>query len=148
MTQTPKSVPDAELKAETVEVDAEIVDTDPIKPAPVVSDGVERKWWQFWKPKIKKPKRALLLRLFGIGIWGAIKLTILCVIVGFVVLTMQFDPTSPDVDLGNALGVFASNTIAAMKWTVTNFWKPATAGAIIILPIWVLWRLISLPFRR
>ena len=131
-----------------VEVDAEIVKTDPIKPAPVISDTPPRKWWQVWKPKQKKPKRPLLLRLFGIGLWGAIKLTILCIVIGFVALAMQFDPSAPDFDLGKTLGLFFKNTISATGWMVTNFWEPAATGAILVLPIWVLWRLISLPFRR
>nr|WP_233350943.1 DUF6460 domain-containing protein [Hyphomonas sp. ND6WE1B] len=29
-----------------------------------------------------------------------------------------------------------------------NFWKPALAGATIVLPLWILWRLVSLPFRK
>lgn len=151
MTDTPiapKPEPTLTPKPAPVEVEAEIVQTDPIKPAPVVSDATTRKWWQVWKPRQKKEKRALLLRLFGIGIWGTIKLIILCIVVGFVVLTMQFDPTSPDLDMGKALGVFVSNMIATAKWTVTNFWKPAIAGASLVLPVWILWRLISLPFRR
>ena len=147
MTDTPAD-PAIASKPAPVEIEPEIVETEPIKPAPVVSDAAERKWWQFWKPKQKKPKRALLLRLFGIGIWGGIKLTILCIVVGFVVLTMEFDPSAQDLDMGKALGVFVSNAIATAKWTVTNFWKPALAGASLVLPVWVLWRLISLPFRR
>ena len=140
-------------KPDSPEVDAEIVKTDPVKPAPVVSDKVAsdekaRKWWQVWKSKPKKPKRPLLLRLFGIGIWGTIKLIILCIVVGFVLSAMQFDPTAPEFKLGDTLAAFTSGLFASAQWTITNFWEPALAGAIIILPIWVLWRLISLPFRR
>ena len=96
----------------------------------------------------KKPKRALLVRLFGIGIWGTIKLAILCIIVGFVMLTMQFDPSAPDFDASKAIGLFFQNVWATAKWAITNFWNPALTGALLVLPIWVLWRLITLPFRR
>lgn len=134
------------IAGETVE--AEIVPTDMIKPAPAYPDGPARKWWQIWKPRQQKPKRALLLRLFGIGLWGTLKLVILCILVGFVLLTMQFNPASPSFDMTDALGTFFKNAIAAANWAATNFWKPALTGASLVLPIWILWRLISLPFRR
>ena len=142
------TVSSSDKQGESATEEAEIVKTEPITPAPEVSDKPPRKWWQIWRAKPKKLKRPLLLRLFGIGIWGTIKLITLCILVGFVVLTTQFDPTAPDFKLGSALWAFAGNTLAAAKWTVTNFWSPAIAGAIIVLPAWVLWRLISLPFRR
>jgi len=142
MTDTPAPAP----KIEPIE--GEIVETEPVKPAPVVETKQNRQWWQVWKRREKKPKRALLLRLFGIGIWGTIKLAFLCIIVGFMLLTMQFDPSSPSFDMGKTLVIFFKNSVAAAKWAVTNFWKPALTGAGLVLPIWVLWRLISLPFRR
>jgi len=142
MTDTQQPPPDPEP------VEAEIVETVPLKPAPAVSPDNGRKWWQVWKQGEKKPKRALLLRLFGIGIWGTIKLVILCIVVGFVLLTMQFDPTSPSFDATETLGLFFKNALATAKWAATNFWKPALTGASLVLPIWILWRLISLPFRR
>jgi len=110
-------------------VETEIVETEPLKPAPMVTAGKTCKWWQVWKPREKQPKRALLLRLFGIGIWGTTKLIILCIIVGFVLLTMQFDPTSPSFDASEALGLFLTNAMATGKWAVTNFWKPALTGS-------------------
>ena len=136
------------LPAVSEPIEAEIVATEPIKPSPVVAPDGARKWWQIWKPREKKPKRALLLRLFGIGIWGTIKLVIWCIIVGFVLLTMQFDPASPSFDASQAIGQFLQSAMATGKWAVTNFWKPALTGAGLVLPIWILWRLISLPFRR
>ena len=77
----------------------------------------------------KPPKRPLLRRLFGISFWGGVKLTGLCILVGFFVMAANFNP-------------------AAAGWAIRNFWKPALAGATIVVPLWVLWRLISLPFRK
>ena len=96
----------------------------------------------------KPPKRPLLLRLFGIGPWGALKLTGLCILVGFFVMAMNFNPASPDVDIPAAIAAIARQTLAAAGWAVRNFWKPALAGATIVLPLWVLWRLATLPFRK
>ncbi|MEZ6011122.1 MAG: hypothetical protein R3C08_04525 [Hyphomonas sp.] len=96
----------------------------------------------------KPPKRSLLLRLFGISPWGALKLTGLCILVGFFVMAANFNPASPDVDIPAALASIARQAFAATGWAVRNFWKPALAGATIVLPLWVLWRLATLPFRK
>ncbi|MEL7453738.1 MAG: hypothetical protein AAGJ50_10250, partial [Pseudomonadota bacterium] len=66
---------------------------DIIQAAPTTGSVPSRRaWWQVWKRKAKPPKRALLLRLFGLSLWGAIKLTLVCILVGFVMLAMQLDP--------------------------------------------------------
>lgn len=98
--------------------------------------------------KGKSAKRRILLRLFGISIWGWVKLILLCILVGFLVIAAEFDPAAPNVDMGAAIGSFLSTLGAALQWAVANFWKPALAGAGIVLPIWFLWRLVSLPFRK
>ena len=96
----------------------------------------------------KPPKRPLLLRLFGIGPWGALKLTGLCILVGFFVMAANFNPAAPNADIPGALATIARQAFAAAGWAARNFWKPALAGATIVLPLWVLWRLASLPFRK
>lgn len=108
-------------------------------------DKPKRRWF---KRKEKRPPRPLLLRLFGISPWGALKLAGLCVFVGFFVIAAQFDPREPNVDVSGAVASMTKSLIQATGWAVRNFWKPALAGAGVVLPIWVLWRLISLPFRR
>jgi hypothetical protein len=112
---------------------------DPV-PAPPVAPPPE-------KPG-KPAKRSLLLRLFAIGPWGAVKLTGLCILVGFFVMAANFNPASPDVDIPAAIASIAGQTLAAAGWAIRNFWKPALAGATIVLPVWILWRLASLPFRK
>lgn len=101
-------------------------------------------------PQGKQPKvrRHILLRLFGIRIWGWVKLILLCILVGFLVMASEFDPANPNVDVTSALGNFLSTAASAARWALTNFWKPALAGAGIVLPIWFLWRLLTLPFRK
>ncbi|MEO0983019.1 MAG: hypothetical protein AAFX03_10240 [Pseudomonadota bacterium] len=98
--------------------------------------------------KGKPEKRHILLRLFGISIWGALKLTLLCVLVGVIVLAAQFDPRDPQVDVGQTLAATAQTAWNGASWAVRNLWRPALAGAAVVLPIWVLWRLASLPFRK
>lgn len=93
-------------------------------------------------------KRPLLVRLFGIKIWGAVKLIVICIFVGFIALASQFDPRDPQVNVAAATWNIAQQAWSAAGWAAVNFWKPAAAGATIVLPIWLLWRVVSLPFRK
>lgn len=93
-------------------------------------------------------KRHILRRLFGIGPWSAFKLLMVCILVGFIVLASQFDPASPNFNAAEATANVAKQAWGALGWAARNFWKPALAGASVVLPVWVLWRLVSLPFRK
>lgn len=94
------------------------------------------------------PKRPVLARLFGISVWGAIRLALMCILVGLFLLALEFDPVADDVNILGALGDLLRSMFSAAVWAVKNFWKPWLAGASIVLPLWVLWRLASLPFRK
>jgi hypothetical protein len=93
-------------------------------------------------------KRPVLLRLFGISVWGGTKLAVVCILVGFFLLALEFDPAAKDVNVLGALTDLVKNLAGAAVWAIKNFWKPLLAGASIVLPLWVLWRLASLPFRK
>lgn len=97
--------------------------------------------------RAKPPKRPLLVRLFGISLWGGVKLAGLCIVVGAAILAAQFNPRDPDTVGQTLANTFAAAWTAA-GWAVRNLWKPALAGAAVVLPVWILWRLASLPFRR
>lgn len=93
-------------------------------------------------------KRPVLRRLFGISVWGALKLAVTCILVGFFLLALEFDPVANDVNVLGALGDLLRNLFGAALWAARNFWQPLLAGASIVLPLWILWRLVSLPFRK
>ena len=95
-----------------------------------------------------KAQRHILRRLFGIKLMGWLRLLLLCLLVGFFVLAAEFDPEAPNVNVVGALGSFLQTAFSALKWAILNFWKPTLAGATIVMPIWVLWRVFSLPFRK
>ncbi|MEM0987193.1 MAG: hypothetical protein AAGJ32_13180 [Pseudomonadota bacterium] len=98
--------------------------------------------------KRRRRRRPVLLRLFGISVFGWIRLTILCVMVGFVVMAINFDPRTVEVDLASTVETLVANTVTVGTFLIQNFWRPALAGAAVVLPLWILWRLVSLPFRR
>lgn len=96
----------------------------------------------------KPVKRPVLRRLFGISVWGGFKLLIVCILVGFFLLALEFNPASNDVNVLGAMGQLIQNLAGAAVWALKNFWKPMLAGASVVLPLWILWRLVSLPFRK
>lgn len=96
----------------------------------------------------EEPPRPLIRRLFGISIWGGVKLLLLCILVGFFVMAANYDTGDPDFNIGQALGAILSQSANALGWALRNFWQPALAGALVVLPVWVLWRLVSFPFRK
>ena len=98
--------------------------------------------------KLPKAKRHILLRLLGVSVWGCMKLALLCILVGFFVMASEFDPGSPDVNVMGAIQRFLQSVGGLAGWAARNFWKPALAGATIVLPIRLVWRLASLPFRK
>ena len=126
---------------------------DAANPAPAPRNG-----WFGWagerrarrKAELEKvrKRRSPLARLFLLKPFGYVRLLLLCVVVGFVMLALQFNPADPGFDATRAATEIWRNTAAALGWSATHLWKPALAGAGVVLPIWVLWRLITLPFRR
>ena len=99
-------------------------------------------------PTTGTSRRHVLLRLFGISLWGYIKLLLLCIIVGSFVMASQLEPDKTELDAVAAMQGILTSAIAVGRWAAVNFWHPAFTGASLVLPLWVLWRVVSLPFRK
>lgn len=127
--------------ANTTENPTQATTSAPPAPAPEVVKPKKEK-------KQKGPPRSALSKLFVIKPFGYLRLLALCVLVGFIMLTLRFDPTDPGFDASRTIADLWQNFWAAASWAARNLWKPALAGATIVLPIWILWRLVTLPFRR
>ncbi|MEM1105967.1 MAG: hypothetical protein AAGH87_06215 [Pseudomonadota bacterium] len=96
----------------------------------------------------KAPKRPLLVRIFGLSIWGAVKLLLVCILVGGFVMAWQGAQTAAEDSLTGAAGEAAQRLWQGAVWAAQNFWRPALYGAGVVVPFWVLWRVVTLPFRR
>lgn len=95
-----------------------------------------------------KKKRPLLVRLFAVKFWGAVRLTLLCVLIGVIMQIGNVTTSPQQFNVLNAIQEIWENTFAGLIWLIRNGWLPALMGATVVLPIWVLWRLVSLPFRK
>ncbi|MCI4644091.1 MAG: hypothetical protein MRY64_04850 [Hyphomonadaceae bacterium] len=98
--------------------------------------------------KEKPAKRPLLWRIFGVSIWGVIKLLIVCILIGSVLMLVEETQRATQENLANATADAARQLWAGTVWAVKNFWQPALYGAGVVLPVWTLWRIVSLPFRK
>ena len=98
--------------------------------------------------KEKPARRPLLWRLFGVSVWGVIKLLIACIVIGSILMLVEGTQRATEENLANAAAEAARQAWQGAVWAVKNFWLPALYGAGVVLPVWTLWRIVSLPFRK
>lgn len=96
-------------------------------------------------PAVQKP---FLVRTFRLSVGQALRLLGISTLVGFFVLAFDFAPTGTTFDLGGAFTAIIHRAFTAIGWAFDSFWKPALAGAVVVLPVWALWRLVRAPFRK
>lgn len=93
-------------------------------------------------------ERTFVAKLFGIGIMGWVQLLIVCVAVGAIAEASGINPFAPSFSFSGAATAAATATLNVMGWAMTNGWRPLLTGAIVVLPLWLVWRLVSSGFRR
>ena len=94
------------------------------------------------------PKRSMTAKLFAVSPWDVVRLVLLSILVGYFLLALDFSADSQGVDILGAIWDVVQTILSALWWIVKNFWKPLLAGAAVVLPVWLIWRLVSLPFRK
>ncbi len=99
------------------------------------------------RPEKEAPK-TVLLRAFSLNIGQALRLLGLSTLVGFFVLAFDYKPSGATLDVGGAFTAIVQRALTAIGWAFESFWKPAVAGALVVMPLWAIWRLIRLPFRK
>ncbi len=94
------------------------------------------------------PPRTFRDKLFDIGFFGWTKLVLLSVAVGVLLRASGFNPFEPGFSLGASLKSLGQAIADFAGWSIQHGWLPALTGALIVFPVWFLWRLASAPFRR
>ena len=100
------------------------------------------------KNKPNKSQRPVWRRLLSIRIGGLINLILWCVVIG---LLMQFTGYNPYAPPQTGLERAETMWVQAKEAAAFAFrlgWKPALMGASVVLPIWLVWRTLTLPFRK
>ena len=93
-------------------------------------------------------RRPFLIRLFSVKFWGAVRLTVICVVVGIFINVFRTAQNPASFDLMGAIAEIWQNAFGLTLWIIQNGWQPALIGATVVLPIWIVWRLLTFPFRR
>ena len=92
--------------------------------------------------------RPWYIRAFGLSLGQALRLLGLSTLAGFFILAFDFSPTGATFDASGAFTAIIHRAFTALGWALESFWKPALAGLIVVVPIWAIWRLSTLPFRK
>lgn len=92
--------------------------------------------------------RPWYIRAFRLTPGQAVRLVILSTLAGFFVLAFDYSPTGASFNAGGAFTAILHRAFTAIGWAFESFWKPALAGLIVVVPLWILWRLATLPFRK
>jgi hypothetical protein len=99
-------------------------------------------------PAAKPARKPFLRRTFSLSIGQALRLLFLSTLVGFFVLAFNYAPDGTTFDVGGAFTAIVHRALTAIGWALESFWKPALAGAVVVLPLWAIWRLIRSAFPK
>lgn len=99
-------------------------------------------------PAPAQPPRPWYIRAFRLTIGQALRLLGLSTLAGFFILAFDFSPAGATFDAGGAFTAIIHRALTALGWALESFWKPALAGLLVVVPIWAVWRLATLPFRK
>ncbi len=92
--------------------------------------------------------KSFLVRTFSLSLGQALRLLFLSTLAGFFVLAFDYAPTGATFNVGGAFTAIVHRALTAIGWAFESFWKPALAGLVVVLPLWIIWRLIRAPFRK
>ena len=92
--------------------------------------------------------RSISDKMFGISFWGWIRLGVLCLTAGAIFEAGGFNPFAPAFTWRSVPADLLQGVINVFTWSVGTAWRPLLFGAIAIIPIWLVWRLITVPFRH
>ncbi|MEQ1783666.1 MAG: hypothetical protein ABMA14_20105 [Hyphomonadaceae bacterium] len=79
-------------------------------------------------------------RMFNVGWKGWTRLVIVCVIVGAIFQAGGFNPFAPGFTVGVGAGQLLDGIIKIATWSAQLAAMPLLLGAILVLPLWLMWR--------
>ena len=92
--------------------------------------------------------RSLKSKLFGIAPSGYVQLALLSVGVGAIIQSGGLNPSVPGFTWQTALSSIANGAMSVFSWVLQAGWQPLLLGAVVVVPVWLAWRLLSVPFRH
>lgn len=87
-------------------------------------------------------------KMLGVGFWGWARLGLLCLVAGAILEAGGVNPFAAGFTWGAVPAALGQGVINVFTWSVGTAWRPLLFGAIAIIPIWLVWRLLTVPFRH
>lgn len=92
--------------------------------------------------------RSFIDKLLHVSVYGWIQLALICLLFGAIIDAGQINPFEPGFSWSDALGRAGSAALGIASWAIGSAWKPLLIGVLVVGPIWLIWRLITVPFRH
>lgn len=92
--------------------------------------------------------RSFTSKMFGVGWAGYVQLVLLCVGVGAVFQAGGINPFDPGFTWAGAVDAAGKGVVTVVSWAFGNGWQPFLVGLMAVAPVWLAWRLLTIPFRR
>lgn len=99
-------------------------------------------------PRPIAARRGFRQRMFAVGFAGWVRLAALCLMVGVLFEASRVNPFAPDFTIAGMASALATGAASILSWTITHGWRPLLVGAIVVGPVWLLWRALWAVFRR
>jgi hypothetical protein len=96
---------------------------------------------------IETEPRSFASKLFAIGWKGWVRLILVCIVLGAIFDAGGINPFAPNFTLSGALGSLGTGALNLLSWALQAGWRPLLTGALVVFPVWLLWRLATVPFR-
>lgn len=87
-------------------------------------------------------------RMFNVGWKGWVRLALICIFVGAIFQAGQFNPFAPGFTLGAGAGQILDGAIKIASWAAQLSAMPLVLGALVVAPVWLLWRAILALLKR
>ena len=97
---------------------------------------------------VRSEPRPFWVRLLSLRVGQAMNLLLWCVLAGVIMQLTGFNLLHTHLTAGETAGNLWQQGFAALGWMIGMGWKPALLGATLVIPIWLVWRLLTFPFRR
>lgn len=87
-------------------------------------------------------------RMFNVGWKGWVRLALICIFVGAVFQAGGFNPFAPGFTIGAGAGQILDGAIRIASWAAQLGAMPLVLGALIVVPVWLIWRAILALFNK
>ncbi len=123
-------------------------DRPPLDPPPAAAHPVTLPPLTHKFEDVAPGRRTFRQRVMSVNWKQVLKLVLVCIVVGAVLDASGINPFAPGFSLGGTLDALLHGVWSVGAWAVGAGWRPLLTGALVVVPLWLIWRLASAPFRK